>query len=152
MSLKRKATDSAATTGGDAKKSKANSSITSFFGAPRSAKAEEFDKDKWVAGLTAEQKELLKLEIDTLHESWLAHLHDELVKPDFLKLKKFLKKEKEGKVTVFPPEGDIYSWYVRSSHSFQYCSTPSTCFATRVTDPNRYPSGPVTHPSTPSKW
>ena len=108
MSLKRKAADAAAN---DTKKAKPNSSITSFFGAPKNKAAEEFDKDKWVATLSAEQKNLLKLEIDTLHVSWLAHLKDEIVKPEFLKLKRFLKQEKENKQLVFPPEGDIYSWY-----------------------------------------
>lgn len=63
-----------------------------------------------MAGLTPEQKELLQLEIDTLDESWLAHLKDEVVTPEFLNLKRFLKKEKEGKVKVFPPEEDVYSW------------------------------------------
>ncbi|MCJ1330898.1 uracil DNA glycosylase [Thelotrema lepadinum] len=107
MSLKRKAADAASN---DTKKPKPNSSITSFFGAPKNKAAEEFNKDKWVATLSDEQKDLLKLEIDTLHESWLAYLKDDIVKPDFLKLKKFLKQEKENKQLVFPPEGDIYSW------------------------------------------
>ena len=134
MSLKRKAADSvaageasissttavssspadAASSSKDAKKPKVNSSITSFFGQPKDTKSEAFDKTKWVAGLSAEQKELLKLEIDTLHESWLAHLKDEILKPEFLALKRFLKKEKESKQVVFPPEQDIYSWYAPS--------------------------------------
>ncbi|KAI4147439.1 MAG: hypothetical protein LQ340_005552, partial [Diploschistes diacapsis] len=106
MSLKRKAADAAA----DPKKAKkVNSSITSFFGAPKDTKAASFNKAAWVATLTAEQKELLRLEIDTLHESWLAHLKDEVVRPEFLALKRFLKKERENKATVFPPEEDIYS-------------------------------------------
>ncbi|GAD98646.1 uracil DNA N-glycosylase Ung1, putative [Paecilomyces variotii No. 5] len=103
-----------------AKKPKANGSITSFFGAPKprveitngssSPTVSKFNKDKWVASLTPEQKELLQLEIDTLDVSWLAHLKDELVTPEFLNLKRFLKKEKDAGVTVFPPEKDIYSW------------------------------------------
>ena len=111
MSVKRKAGEAG---GGDSKKTKANASITSFFGAPKvtAAKPVEFDKDKWVSSLTPEQSDLLKLEIDTLHESWLAHLKDDLVKNDFLDLKRFLKKEKEAGKKVFPPEQDIYSWYV----------------------------------------
>ncbi|KAI9775731.1 MAG: uracil DNA glycosylase [Geoglossum umbratile] len=116
--LKRKAT--ALDAASEAKKSKptVNGSITSFFGAPRSssssggasAGAVNFDKKKWVEGLTAEQRGLLKLEIDTLHESWLAHLKGEVVSPEFLELKRFLKREKETGKKVFPPEGDIYSW------------------------------------------
>jgi uracil-DNA glycosylase len=107
---------------GSTKKQKANGSITSFFGAPKPKggagtpnasvppPTSRFNKEKWVASLTAEQKELLQLEIDTLDESWLAHLKDEVVTPEFLNLKRFLKKEKDSKVTIFPPEKDIYSW------------------------------------------
>jgi uracil-DNA glycosylase len=107
--------------GVDSKKPRPNGSITSFFGAPKpkandprsavsSPIATRFDKAKWVSSLTTEQKELLKLEIDTLDESWLAHLKEVLVTSEFLALKRFLKKEKESGVTIFPPEKDIYSW------------------------------------------
>ncbi|KAK3046469.1 uracil DNA glycosylase [Extremus antarcticus] len=127
MSLKRKAADLAAET---AKKPKSNASITSFFGQPKtnpatsssnpshptsspSAPATEpikFDKDAWIAKLTTEQKDLLKLEIETLHESWLGALKDELIKPSFLSLKKFLKQEVTSGKKVFPPSEDVYSW------------------------------------------
>lgn len=121
MSLKRKAA-SAAT---DAtKKAKPNGSITAFFGAPKkdpnapsSAAAAKFDKDAWVAKLTDEQKELLQLELDTLHDSWLPHLKDVLVSPQFLELKKFLKAELGSGKTVYPPMKDVYSWYV-----WEFCS------------------------------
>lgn len=126
--LKRKAD---ATSTNDAKKPKANASITSFFGAPKtttsSTKAAvssgatvpvsagtvttKFDKAAWVAKLTAEQRELLQLEINTLHESWLAHLKEEIVSREFLELKRFLKKEWESGKTIFPPKEEIYSWY-----------------------------------------
>lgn len=117
--LKRKAADLAAA---EVKKPKANGSITSFFGAPKgaannsssssavSAPAVKFDKQKWLEKLTDEQKELLKLEIETLHESWLAHLKDEILSKEFLALKSFLKKEKEDGKTIFPPMEDVYSW------------------------------------------
>lgn len=122
MSLKRSANTSSSP--GAAKKPKANGSITSFFGAPKPKEGSnapnasappppptvKFNKEKWVSSLTAEQKELLQLEIDTLDESWLAHLKDEVVSPEFLNLKRFLKKEKESKAIIFPPENDIYSW------------------------------------------
>lgn len=97
-------------------------SITSFFGVPKPktlstqangstpARSSNFNKDKWVASLSPEQRDLLQLEIDTLDESWLAHLKDEVVTPEFLNLKRFLKKEKESKAKIFPPEEDIYSW------------------------------------------
>jgi uracil-DNA glycosylase len=111
MSLKRKAAEVVAA---EAKKPKANGSITSFFGAPKSSSskpvAPKFDKAAWVAKLTAEQKELLKLEIDTLDESWLAQLKDEIVTKEFLELKRFLAEEEEAGKKVFPPKQDIYSW------------------------------------------
>lgn len=70
----------------------------------------KWDKDAWVAKLSDEQKELLKLEIETLHESWLQHLKDEVTSTSFLSLKKYLKKEKETGKTVYPPLEDVYSW------------------------------------------
>lgn len=132
MSLKRKATD---TPTSDAKKPKANGSITSFFGAPKSAPkssgssngtahtAVNFDKEKWVKTLTAEQKDLLKLEIDTLHESWLKELKDEVTSAGFLDLKRFLKRERESGQKIFPKEEDVYSWFV-DLHFFSPHSIP----------------------------
>ncbi|MCJ1465233.1 uracil DNA glycosylase [Pseudocyphellaria aurata] len=118
MSLKRKAADLTST----AKKPRADASITSFFSAPApssspttttsgsTAALPKFDKAKWVESLTAEQQELLKLEIETLHESWLAVLKDEVQTPEFLALKRFLNEESKGTKKIFPPEKDIYSW------------------------------------------
>ncbi|KXT03766.1 hypothetical protein AC578_722 [Pseudocercospora eumusae] len=127
MSLKRKAADLAT----DAvKKPKANASITAFFGQPKTnpepsstnpskpassptapaTVQPKFDKDAWIAKLNDEQKQLLKLEIETLHESWLAVLKDEVVSKEFLDLKRFLKKEVETGKKVFPPSEDVYSW------------------------------------------
>ncbi|EQL32648.1 actin-like protein 4 [Blastomyces dermatitidis ATCC 26199] len=118
--------DSAGTgAGADSKKPKPNGSITSFFGAPKVKNSSalgttklsfapvptvNFNKEKWVAGLTAEQKELLKLEIDTLDESWLAHLKEEVVTTEFLNLKRFLKREIAGGAKIFPPLEEVYSW------------------------------------------
>jgi uracil-DNA glycosylase len=108
MSLKRKAGEAATDA---SKKPKANGSITAFFGAPKpnpnskAAAAAKFDK------LTDEQKDLLQLEIDTLHESWLPHLKDVLLSPQFLELKKFLKQELKSGKTIYPPMKDVYSWY-----------------------------------------
>lgn len=120
--LKRKANTQ--TAGSDAKKPKQNGSITSFFGAPKTAASKpgsgsgtapepagpKFDKAKWVAGLTPEQRTLLKLEIDTLHESWLAHLKDEITTKEFLELKRFLDRETAAGKKWFPPKEDVYSW------------------------------------------
>jgi len=119
--LKRKAASQA---GADPKKAKQDGNIMSFFGAPKPAAAGapsaassapepaplKFDKAKWVATLTAEQKKLLQLEIDTLHESWLAHLKDEITSKEFLDLKRFLEREHAANKKIFPPKEDIYSW------------------------------------------
>ncbi|KAK0631916.1 uracil-DNA glycosylase-like protein [Immersiella caudata] len=124
--LKRKAASQAA--GSDAKKTKQNASITSFFSAPKPAPGSssasaansgasaldsagpKFDKAKWVKTLTDEQRKLLQLEIDTLHESWLAHLKDEITTKEFLELKKFLDRETAAGKKWFPPKEDVYSW------------------------------------------
>jgi uracil-DNA glycosylase len=158
-SLKRKAADLAAA---EAKKPKANGSITSFFAtkpstAPASSPASgsataapsdtasatpsaKFDKEKWVSKLTDEQKDLLKLEIDTLHESWLAQLKEEILKPTFLDLKRFLKKEKQEGKTIFPPLEDVYSWYL-----------PIPLTPLPIAQLTNHLTGPVTLPYTPSK-
>ncbi|KAL9055022.1 MAG: hypothetical protein Q9162_003787 [Coniocarpon cinnabarinum] len=112
----------------DPSKKPKNSSITSFFGAPKavpsaqqpnastpaappaSNKAAKFDKQAWIDSLSDEKKELLKLEIETLHESWLPYLADDLTHSSFIELKKFLKKEGESGKKVFPPLEDVYSW------------------------------------------
>lgn len=116
--LKRKANTAA--DGSDAKKPKANTTISSFFAVtPKSTNSAssatasagpKFDKEKWVAGLTAEQKKLLQLEIDTLDESWLAHLKDEITTKEFLDLKRFLDRETAAGKKWFPPAEDVYFW------------------------------------------
>ncbi|KAF2707324.1 uracil-DNA glycosylase [Pleomassaria siparia CBS 279.74] len=107
MTLKRKATEVANTAN---KAAKPNASITAFFGAPKPKPEAAFDKEAWVAKLSADQKELLDLEIETLHDSWLPHLKDVLVSPQFLELKRFLKKELAGSRPIYPPMKDVYSW------------------------------------------
>lgn len=106
----------------DPKKPKHNGTITSFFKAPKTSSTNHamsnFSKENWVAGLTSEQKELLKLEIDTLGESWLAHLKDELLTVEFLNLKRFLKRELDSGAEIFPPLEDVYSWYGRFSFTW----------------------------------
>ncbi len=112
--LKRKPNNLPPSSPTEAKKPKTDSSITSFFGAPKSIATSpaipKFDKAKWVAKLTPEQRTLVKLEIDTLDESWLAHLKDEILAPSFLNLKRFLKNEIDSGKKVFPPLEEIYSW------------------------------------------
>ncbi|KAK3300849.1 uracil-DNA glycosylase-like protein [Chaetomium fimeti] len=114
--LKRKA---GADAGAESKKPK-QGNIMSFFGAPKSSPTRanaapeptpaKFDKAKWAASITPEQRALLQLEIDTLHESWFSLLKDELISREFLELKKFLQREAAAGKTVFPPREDIYSW------------------------------------------
>lgn len=153
MSLKRKATEVAV----DAvKKPKQNAAITSFFAAPKSTISTAstdatsgatdptapgnapiaFDKDAWVAKLTPEQQDLLKLEIDTLHESWLGALKEEVVSKEFLDLKRFLKKEAELNKTVYPPMKDVYSWCasvpVKNPRLSLRCADPSAGLGTRL--------------------
>ena len=70
----------------------------------------KFDKEKWVEKLTPDQKDLLALEIASLHESWLSQLKDEILTKEFLDLKRFLKKEHESGKKIFPPAADVYSW------------------------------------------
>lgn len=115
-SLKRKAGPVAGAA--DAKKPKPNGNIASFFGAAQpkpasstaAAPVSKFDKQKWVDGLTPEQKDLLKLEIETLDDSWLAHLKDDVTTKEFLDLKRFLNKETSAGKKWFPPAEDVYSW------------------------------------------
>ena len=135
MSLKRKA--AVPPTGDASKKPKKNADLTSFFGAPKitpsnpssttsspnSSPTIKFDKQKWLAGLNSEQKSLLQLEIDTLDESWLAVLKDEILSREFLDLKRYLQKEVATQ-KIYPPMDLVYSWYglVLSWHE-----TASTC-------------------------
>ncbi|VEU21723.1 DEKNAAC102411 [Brettanomyces naardenensis] len=72
--------------------------------------SQKFDKQGWIKTLTPEQRELLDLEINTMDESWLAVLHQEMTKEYFLDLKKFLKSEWSSGKVIFPPQKDIYSW------------------------------------------
>jgi uracil-DNA glycosylase len=138
--LKRKA-NNAPMGGSDAKKPKADADITSFFGRPRTAPVpaastvqtpatplasmaavaanagtlatvSKFNKEKWAAGLTDEQRDLLRLEIDTLDASWLVHLKDDIVTREFLDLKRFLRREISAGKKIFPPQEDVYSWWV----------------------------------------
>ncbi|KAF3907760.1 hypothetical protein AA313_de0209826 [Arthrobotrys entomopaga] len=106
MSTKRKASDAHSASEKKAKPS--SSTITGFFSTTASPKA-PFDKQKWAAGLPADKRELLKLEIDTLDATWLAVLKDALLEPSFLKLKAFLKDEFKAN-KVYPPANEVYSW------------------------------------------
>lgn len=81
-------------------------------GSAATTPVKKFDKAAWVDGLKPETRDLLQLEIDTLDESWLAVLKDEITSTRFLGLKKFLAAELSKGQKVFPPMEDVYSWYV----------------------------------------
>lgn len=101
----------------DSKKAKTNGNIAAFFGGSASKPVEasaptvRFNKAEWVKSLTADQKDLLKLEIETIHDSWLNHLKDDITTKEFLDLKRFLKRETAAGKKWFPPAEDVYSWY-----------------------------------------
>jgi uracil-DNA glycosylase len=126
MSLKRK---SSALPTNDPKKPKGNGSIASFFGTPKvlslsvkvdgisteqtsALAATTWDKEAWVKKLSDEHKQLLALEIGTLHESWLKELRDEITSEKFLNLKRFLKAEAQSGKKIYPPSEDVYAWFV----------------------------------------
>jgi uracil-DNA glycosylase len=130
--------------------SKKNRAITSFFapssssgtGSSTAAAAAKFNKDKWLATLTAEQKDLLKLEITTLHDSWLAVLHKDLVTESFLSLKRFVAKERAAGNEVYPKSENIYSWsrycpldtvkvVVLGQDPYRTCPLSTLCFPPR---------------------
>lgn len=165
MSLKRKAGDIAADA---AKKPKQNGSITSFFGAPKPNPANsstnpskpassdptapatqpiKFDKEAWVAKLSDEHKDLLKLEIETLHESWLGALKDEVTSESFLNLKRFLKKEGESGAKIFPPLEDVYSWYCYHLDTFTTLANSPPGLAIHLSRPSK-PSSSARTPTT----
>lgn len=124
-SVKRKA-EPLSGSASDLKKPKKDAALTSFFGAPKSSPTTsqsltngnsepastpvKFDKEKFISTLTPEQKSLLKLELDTLDPSWLAHLRDEITSPSFLELKRFLASEIKSGKKIFPPLEEVYSW------------------------------------------
>ncbi|GAA6013796.1 hypothetical protein JCM11491_005102 [Sporobolomyces phaffii] len=72
------------------------------------------------AGDAPTEADLLRLECDTLDPSWLSLLQDEIRKPYFNQLKRFLWTEglrgakdattTKGNLTVLPPARDVYSW------------------------------------------
>ncbi|RCI13123.1 hypothetical protein L249_1289, partial [Ophiocordyceps polyrhachis-furcata BCC 54312] len=117
MSMLKRKSGSSLPVEAEAKKLKVNGNIASFFEAPKpkpgtesSTTAVKFDKQAWIAGLSTEHRELLELEIETLDDSWLAHLKDEVTTKEFLELKRFLERETAAGKKWFPPKEDVYSW------------------------------------------
>ncbi|KAI8380226.1 uracil-DNA glycosylase-like protein [Blakeslea trispora] len=71
---------------------------------------EQKDPKKLFKNADKETLELLDLEMRTMNYNWLKVLAPELVKPNFLKLKRYLNAELAAKKTIFPPLNQIYSW------------------------------------------
>ncbi|RPD61181.1 uracil-DNA glycosylase [Lentinus tigrinus ALCF2SS1-6] len=75
-----------------------------------------FSMSEYKKGMTEEQMKLLELECDTMGKSWLKVLKDEIKKPYFLDLKRFLyAKGVKGpdsipKPEIYPAPNNIYTW------------------------------------------
>ncbi|KAL1659922.1 uracil-DNA glycosylase-like protein [Schizophyllum commune] len=76
-----------------------------------------FSVSAFVESLSDEQKRLLKLEIECMNKTWLKILQDEIKKPYFIALKRYLWEEgvhgpddTPTPLKVYPPPRDIYSW------------------------------------------
>ncbi|KAF8529822.1 uracil-DNA glycosylase-like protein [Gautieria morchelliformis] len=75
--------------------------------------------DAFRASLSEEARNLLALEMQTMGKSWLKVLTDEIKKPYFIALKRWLATEgliadlsnpSNSKIKIFPPAKEIYSW------------------------------------------
>lgn len=103
------------------------------------------------------EADLLALEAMTLHPSWLEHLQDELRKPYFLELKRFLWSEglrgtqdrQGGKLKVFPPGARALTLFCQI-----FDDADSLSLSLPSCDPQRatYTPGPGTPPCAMSKW
>ncbi|KAK0468599.1 uracil-DNA glycosylase-like protein [Armillaria novae-zelandiae] len=76
-----------------------------------------FSMSGFQESMTDEQRDLLRLECESMGKSWLKLLRDEIKKPYFLSLKQFLWEEGLKGIhdtplplRVYPPPKDIYSW------------------------------------------
>ncbi|GAA5958584.1 hypothetical protein JCM3765_006681 [Sporobolomyces pararoseus] len=86
---------------------------------PSAFSVESYQAQLSTKGSEPTEADLLRLECETLDSSWLSLLKDEIKKSYFRQLKEFLWKEglrgtkdkdSKGKLTVFPPAHDVYSW------------------------------------------
>ncbi|KAK7690602.1 hypothetical protein QCA50_005701 [Cerrena zonata] len=76
-----------------------------------------FSLSAYMNSLSDEERQLLTLECDTMGKSWLKVLKEEIRKPYFIKLKRFLWEEGVKTVNesakslrIYPAPGNIYSW------------------------------------------
>ncbi|KAK0204708.1 uracil-DNA glycosylase-like protein [Desarmillaria ectypa] len=90
--------------------------VVKGFGAQR-LNSIPFSMSAFQESMTDEQRDLLRLECEAMGKSWLKLLKDEIKKPYFLSLKRFLWEEDVRGIydsplplKVYPPPKDIYSW------------------------------------------
>jgi len=76
-----------------------------------------FSLNEFIESIPEHQRDLLKLECECMGKSWLKVLKDEIKKPYFVSLKKFLWEEgvrgpddNVKGLKVYPPPRNIYSW------------------------------------------
>ncbi|CAL1716841.1 unnamed protein product [Somion occarium] len=76
-----------------------------------------FSLSSYQNSLSDEERQLLTLECETMGKSWLKLLKDEIRKPYFIKLKRFLWEEgvkgandSAKSLKIYPSPGNIYSW------------------------------------------
>ncbi|KZT73084.1 uracil-DNA glycosylase [Daedalea quercina L-15889] len=76
-----------------------------------------FSLSEFQAAMSDEERKLLALECETLGKSWLKLLKDEIRKPYFLKLKRFLydagvhgTKDSAPSLRIYPSPQNIYAW------------------------------------------
>ncbi|KAF8134990.1 uracil-DNA glycosylase-like protein [Boletus edulis] len=67
-----------------------------------------FSLNDFTESIPENQRHLLELECECMGKSWLKVLKDDIKKPYFISLKKFL--WEEGRLKVYPSPRNIYSW------------------------------------------
>ncbi|KZT07713.1 uracil-DNA glycosylase [Laetiporus sulphureus 93-53] len=77
----------------------------------------EFSVSQFQQSLSDEEKKLLALECETMGTSWLKVLHDEIRKPYFIELKRFLydagvkgPNDSAPNLKIYPAPKNIYAW------------------------------------------
>ncbi|CAG8786769.1 20992_t:CDS:2, partial [Dentiscutata erythropus] len=96
----------------DSKKQKTTSKqafLTSWIKQPSQPSSEDV-VTKVTGKMNDEMKKLLQIELETMDNEWLKVLINELQKPYFAELKRFLATEKSNNKKLFPPDPQIYSW------------------------------------------
>ncbi|KAI9057215.1 uracil-DNA glycosylase [Trametes sanguinea] len=96
---------------------KARTTTTTGITSTPSLNSIPFSMSEFQNSLSGEEKELLALECQTMGKSWLKVLKDEIRKPYFLKLKRFLREQgvkgpedSAPNLKVYPAPQNIYAW------------------------------------------